>query len=296
MPLAEMLDVELVLDHRLKVGESPVWSESEQAIYLIDIHGAELHRVHPESGRHDKWSLPERVGSIALCKNGGLLVALRKGLFHINPETMSFTPLAAVDEPLENRLNDGRCDRQGRFWVGSMAEPPRAGVSAGSLYRYHGGARMEMMVGGLVVSNGLAFSPDGRRLYHSDSHASVSCIWRWDLDPDTGQIFNRTLFADTSATPSRPDGACVDAEGCYWVAGNGGGEILRYSPSGVLDRRLRVPVSKPSMMAFGGKNLDVMFVTSVSAFVAEPQAEPLAGKLFALRPGVTGLPEPAFAG
>jgi sugar lactone lactonase YvrE len=153
------------------------------------------------------------------------------------------------------------------------------------------------MVSGLVIGNGLAFGPDGRTLYHSDSHASVQTIWAWDLDPADGTIGNRRIFATTRDVAGRPDGAAVDADGCYWVAANDGWQLIRYTPAGRIDRTIRLPVRRPTMLAFGGRDLDVIFVTSMLPPPRDPPAEqPHAGGLLALSVGIKGLPEPKFAG
>ena len=141
------------------------------------------------------------------------------------------------------------------------------------------------------MPNGLAFSPDGKTLYLSDSHPDVQKIWAFDYDTDTGTPHNRRLFVDMSEHPGRPDGAAVDAEGCYWICGNDAGLIHRFTPQGKLDRSLTVPVKKPAMCAFGGADLDTLFVTSIRP-AGDLADQPLAGGVFALRPGVKGLPEP----
>jgi sugar lactone lactonase YvrE len=145
------------------------------------------------------------------------------------------------------------------------------------------------------VSNGLAFSPDGRTLYHSDSYAAVRTIWAWDLHPDDGSISNRRVFVDTRGMPGRPDGGAVDADGCYWMAANDGWELVRFTPKGRIDRRIKLPIAKPSMPAFGGAKLDIIYVTSIRPSSGLEQ-QPQAGSLFAVAAGVTGLPEPRYKG
>jgi sugar lactone lactonase YvrE len=152
------------------------------------------------------------------------------------------------------------------------------------------------MAGGLHVANGLAFSPDGRTLYHSDSFAAVRTIWAWDFDADRGTIANRRVFVDTHGMPGRPDGGAVDADGCYWTAANDGWELVRFTPAGKVDRRIALPVAKPSMLAFGGERLDVIYVTSIRPRNTDLSDQPQAGSLFAVEAGIQGLPEPLFAG
>jgi sugar lactone lactonase YvrE len=176
-----------------------------------------------------------------------------------------------------------------------MAQPPNK--PSGQLYRVDGDLRIHPLVAGMMVGNGLAFSPDGRTLYHSDSHRSVQTIWAWDLDPDDGTIGNRRVFATTHDRAGRPAGAAVDADGCYWTAANDGWQLIRYTPQGKVDRTVRLPVRRPTKLAFGGRGLDIIFVTSMQPGPDDPPAEqPLAGGLFALAVGVQGLPEPRFAG
>ena len=163
------------------------------------------------------------------------------------------------------------------------------------MYRYSAGQDepLKAQLDGFIVPNGLAFSPDGQTLYLSDSHPDVQKIWAYDYDTDTGTPHNRRLFVDMGEHPGRPDGAAVDADGCYWICGNDAGLIHRFTPEGKLDRSLTVPVKKPAMCAFGGADLGTLFVTSIRP-AGDISDQPLAGGVFALRPGVKGLPEPMF--
>jgi sugar lactone lactonase YvrE len=288
--------VDCVLDIKADLGECPVWSGEEQALYWVDIPNGRLNRFTPASGANDVWTFSEPIGSFALCTDGGVLVALKSGVWRYDLKTRQSTRLARPEPHLpDNRLNDGRCDAQGRFWVGSMEEPVNPDRRQGTLYRFDADRRMTPMVHDLFVSNGLAFSPDGRTLYHSDSYAAVRTIWAWDLDPDDGAIRNRRIFVDTHGMPGRPDGGAVDADGCYWTAANDGWELVRFTPKGQIDRRIKLPVAKPSMLAFGGPRLDIIYVTSIRPASGLDQP-PQAGSLFAVAAGVTGLPEPRFKG
>ncbi len=243
------------------------------------------------------WNLPEPIGSFALWDDHAVLVALKSGIHRFDLDNGTLSPLAQPEPDLpQNRLNDGRCDRAGRFWVGSMAEPPDPARPSGTLYRFDTERSCAPMVRGLIVSNGLAFSADGRTLFNSDSHAAVRTIWAWDLDPDSGDISNRRVFCDTHGMPGRPDGAAVDADGCYWMAANDGWELVRFTPSGKVDRRIALPVANPSMLAFGGPRLETIFVTSIRPEGIDLSDQPMAGSLFAIEAGVPGLPEPPYAG
>lgn len=287
-------EVDCVLDIRAELGECPVWCGEEKALYWIDIYAGRLNRFEPTTGVNRIWTLPEAIGSFALTDDGSVLVALKSGLKRYDLRYGELTPLVQPEAHLpQNRLNDGRCDAQGRFWVGSMEDPVDPNGAKGSLYRFDGDRACTRMTGGLFVANGLAFSPDGRTLYHSDSFKAVRTIWAWDFDPDDGQISNRRVFVDTRDMPGRPDGGAVDADGCYWMAGNDGWEIVRFTPQGKIDRRIALPVAKPSMLAFGGDRLDIIYVTSIRP-TAGLENQPQAGSLFAVQAGITGLPEPRF--
>jgi sugar lactone lactonase YvrE len=195
-------------------------------------------------------------------------------------------------------FNDGRVGPGGQFFACTMGAPIRLGDHGQALYRFDPDGAVTMLVDGIGTSNGLAFSPDGATLYHSDSLPDVQAIWAWDHDPATGAIANRRVFATTHHEPGRPDGATVDAEGHYWSAHVDGWSLLRYAPDGSIVARLAMPVQKPSMPAFAGDGLDLLYVTSIGQGGTSPMArgQPTKGGLFALRPGVRGLPEPLFAG
>ena len=284
------------------VGESPVWRADEEALYWVDIPARRVNRLHPASGKRDSWVAPEMVACIAFDRAGDLVAGLQTGIFGLRLEESGHITTTALAQPTlpakAMRFNDGRCDRQGRFWAGTMHTDMPAGHAMGALYRYDPACGLAgPMESGLKVQNGLAWSPDGRRMYLSDSHPGVRCIWMYDFDADDGVPRNRRVFVDMTHHAGRPDGAAVDADGCYWICANDAGEVVRYTPEGRLDRSLRVPVRKPTMCAFGGDGYETLFVTSIRPQRPEDLAgQPYAGSVFALRPGVRGLPEPAFGG
>lgn len=290
-----MAAVDVLGDTRCLVGESPLWSVAEQALWWVDIEGRRLHR-HDAHGRQAQWAVAERIGCIALAAGGGLVAAMESGIFALGPGAdgrLEARRLAAVDFPHpQMRFNDGRTDRRGRLWVSSMAFGAAAGQVSGALYRFdaaHG--LVHTGIDGLLTGNGLGFSPDGRVMYLSDSHASVQQVWAFDLGDD-GVPRHRRPFIDMRAHPGRPDGAAVDADGGYWICGNDAGQVHRFTPDGQLDRSLPVPVAKPSMCAFGGPRLDRLYVTSIQPPSPVPGYDPqLAGATFVLDPGCTGLPE-----
>jgi len=282
--------VDCVVDARCVLGESPVWSADEGALYWADIEGCALHRWRPDDGAHRIWALPGKLGSLGLCKDGGLIVALKQGLhrFDLATEALSFITHPEAVQP-GNRYNDGKVSPEGRYWVGTIDEDPQRRPFA-SLYRIDADGRSTQMVEGLRVSNGLAWSPDGRTLYHCDSR--VPQIWRHAYDPVDGTIGPREVFADIDATWGRPDGAAVDVEGCYWSAGITGGRLNRFAPDGRLVGHVELPVTHPTMPCFGGPGLRTLYVTSLRhGFTAEQLARtPQAGSVFALDVGVAGVP------
>ncbi|WP_313202720.1 glucurono-1,5-lactonase [Pseudomonas sp.] len=288
---------ELIVDARNGTGESPVWHPSEQALYWVDIPARQLHRW--QDGAHQLWQGDEMLACIARTEKGWV-AGMESGIFQLQAKadgSLDSRRVAAVEHPQHGmRFNDGRCDRQGRFWAGSMLMDMQQGAHVGALYRLDGEGRLHQQHKDMIVPNGLAFSPDGTRMYLSDSHPNVQKIWTFDYDTDSGTPHNQRLFVDMRAFPGRPDGAAIDADGCYWICGNDAGQIHRFTPDGRLDRSLSVPVKKPAMCAFGGANLDTLFVTSIRPAGSDLSDQPLAGGVFALRPGVQGLEEPAWRG
>ena len=299
MSTVETPAFEVLAPVRNRVGESPLWSVAEQALWWVDIEGRLLLRHDLANGTTTQWPTAQRIGCVVLHAQGGVLAAMETGLFHLQPGehgqlTARSVAVAHHARP-DMRFNDGRCDRQGRFWVSSMVLDMSLAAPLGALYRFDGKGLSAPLVNELIVGNGLAFSPRGDRLYLSDSHPSVQRIWHCDLHDD-GSLSNRREFVDMNQHPGRPDGAAVDADGCYWICGNDAGRLLRFTPEGRLDRTLALPISKPSMCAFGGAALDQLFITSITP--ANPAAgfdDSLDGAVLVLRPGVRGLPEAVCA-
>jgi len=281
-----------------EVGESPVWREQEQALYWVDIPARTITRLDVGTDKKTDWHLPEKVACITFDRHGTVLAGCETGLFAVSlssaPEA-SVRKLAAPDFPLPGmRFNDGRCDRQGRFWAGTMVQDMAAVNPAGSLYRYDAdGTLSAPIVDGLIVQNGLAWSPQGTTMYLSDSHPARRLVWAFDYDTDTGEPRNRRVFADLNQFSGRPDGAAVDADGCYWTCANDAGLLLRFTPDGRLDRSIALPVAKPSMCTFGGRELDTLFVTSIRPSNGANEHD---GHLLAVRPGARGAPECGYAG
>ncbi|MEE1920965.1 SMP-30/gluconolactonase/LRE family protein [Pseudomonas sp. 148P] len=290
------MNCELIVDARNATGESPVWHAGEQALYWADIPARQLHRWRAADGAHQVWQGDEMLACIAR-SGDGWVAGMESGIFQVTAtadgrlDSRLLSPVTHARDGM--RFNDGRCDRQGRFWAGTMVMDMQQGVPAGALYRHDGEGRLHRQLDGMLVPNGLAFSPDGRLMYLSDSHPSVQTVWVFDYDTDTGTPRNQRVFVDMHDHPGRPDGAAIDQDGCYWICGNDAGLIHRFTPDGRLDRSLEVPVKKPAMCAFGGANLDTLFVTSIRPGGVDLSDQPLAGGVFALDPGTKGLEEPA---
>ncbi|SDP35685.1 Sugar lactone lactonase YvrE [Rhodoferax sp. OV413] len=295
-----MSTAKAIASSRDRVGECPVWSVAENALYWVDIEGKQIRRWSPASDAVQSWTLPERVGCIALTPAVGRIVAaMETGVYVVQlgeAPAVQLDCLAAVTHPAPGmRFNDGRCDAQGRFWISTMVMDMGLASPLGCLYCLDEIGLSPARLDGLITPNGLAFSPDGATAYVSDSHPSVQKIWAFDFDAVSGELAHRRLFVDMQPLPGRPDGAAVDAEGCYWICANDAGLVHRFDPQGQLLASLEVPVAKPSMCAFGGANLDVLYVASIQPGTVDPAAPGLNGAVFALQPGVRGLPEPVFS-
>ena len=279
------------------LGESPFWHPDEAALYWCDIPGRKLNRWVPASASHREWALDAEPGCCAPLPGGDLLLAMRDGLFRFSPESGERRLLAEPPyDPATERFNDGKADPQGRLWVGTIYEP-RTSKSA-ALYRFAAG-RLERMAGELIVSNGLAFSPDGGTMYWSDTAAHR--IDALDFDAALGDLSRRRTWVqfplkqdgqDLATYGGRPDGAAVDVEGAYWVAMFEGQRLLRLASDGRVLREVVLPVRCPTMPCFGGADLCTLFITTAryNRPAAELAAQPLAGCVLSLRVDVPGLP------
>ncbi|SSW67458.1 SMP-30/gluconolactonase/LRE family protein [Achromobacter agilis] len=291
-------DIQCVVQSADILGEVPLWCDRSRRLWWIDVRRPALQSYDPATGRHTAQRLPETllVGAIALREAGGFVLATNRGLYVYDPAGGQAPELIVnpeADKP-ENRLNDGKCDRRGRFWVGSMQDQKRE--PKGTLYRLDADRQCHAMLDGFVLPNALSWSPDDRSMYFADTHNQV--IWAFDFDIDDGAISNRRVFKDWTQQPGRPDGAAVDTDGCVWNCMVATGQLVRLTPDGRVDRVIQLPVTNPTCPAFGGDGLDTLYITSHSQRLAPGQlaAEPYAGGLFALDVGAQGLPEPRYRG
>lgn len=298
-PRRQRVAVDAVLPVRARLGECPLWCHRTSRLYWIDIDGRVVHRTDPATGRDEIRRLDVRPGSLALMPEvDRLLVAAEHGLYELEWSTGRLVRLRQLeDDDAPTRMNDGRCDPAGRFWVGSMDDPAGTGAGAGQLHCVDVDRTAGVVEDGIAVSNALAFDPGRSVMYWADTPTGL--IWSFDYDSETGVRTGRRVFLDFAGNlPGGPDGACIDAEGCLWVACVHGWGVARLTPAGEIDRFVELPVEKPSMPAFGAARLDTLFLTSISSGGSRPAApgQPLAGALLAIDVGQSGLTEPVFGG
>lgn len=297
LPSVPVTQAELVHQHDSILGESPLWEEREQVLYWVDIDRGKIHRFDPATRENTTHTLPTKVTSIARRAKGGLIASLKKNFAFFDPVTGQVEMLDVVeDDQPENRFNDGKVDRQGRFWAGTMNEVHIGKPDAG-LYRFEGPGRVEKMVSEVTISNGTGWSPCGRIMYYTDTLRHT--VFAYDFEEKTGSISNRREFysVDPSAE-GLPDGLTVDAEGFVWSALVNYGRMLRFDPAGKLERMVTFPPTRGTCCTFGGANYDELYITTARECLTPEQiaAQPLAGSVFRCEPGVKGLPETPFAG
>ena len=285
--------VQCVADVHAVLGEGPVWVGDEAALYWVDIKGRKIYRLDDRGGL-DQWETPFRVGSLAPRAGGGFIAGTDHGIATIDLASGRFEIAHHPEAHLpDNRFNDGKVDRHGRFWAGSMDDTEKD--ATGTLYRIEADFGATRIDEEYKVTNGPAFSPSGELMYHNDSARQVTYVF--DLDTD-GNASNRRVFATYGADEGYPDGMTVDSEACLWIAFWDGWCVRRYSAAGECISKLELPVSKPTSCAFGGPSLDRLYITSASIGLDEAAlaAQPHAGGLFMATPGVRGVAEIPFAG
>ena len=283
--------LECVWDVAAELGEGPVWSARDQGLWFVDIKGCEIHRFDPDGGETRTWPAPSNPGFIAPTAGGRWMVGLKTGLHRFDPSDGAFELFAPVEpDAPENRLNDGCVDRSGRLWFGSMHDPETS--PTGALYRLGADGVPGVQDTGYVITNGPAFSPDGRTLYHTDTLDRV--IYAFDLE-SSGALGARRVFAEIET--GYPDGPAVDAEGCVWTGLFGGWGLNRYAPDGSLIEHVAFPVANVTKLAFGGDDLRTVYATTAwkGLSAAERRDQPLAGGLFRFRAATPGLPQVELA-
>jgi sugar lactone lactonase YvrE len=291
------MEIVNIAPERASLGESPVWSADEGALYWVDINGCRLHRADYPSLNVQSWDTPSPAGMIALRSQGGLMVAMVDGLYAFDPETEDWQLLVALetDQP-DNRPNDGKCDAAGRLWVGTMNMADHM-QPTGSFYRIDTDLSIEKIAGDIRIPNGLAWSPDDTAMYRTDTRSGV--VWRYAFDAKAGTLGAETeFFGFDGREIGGVDGAAMDSGGGYWAALYGGSRVVRINGDGEIDRDIPLPAKQPTMPCFGGPEMKTLFVTSAAqnldeAFLA---AEPDNGGLLMVETDVTGHPVHSFGG
>lgn len=281
--------IERRIDLDLAIGESPVWDAGRRLLWFVDILAPRIFAFDPETNRLATYPMPSAVGSIGLAAGGRLVAALRTGVHLFDPLSRTLEFLVHPEPDMEiNRLNDGKVGPDGCFWVGSMHDSvPRA--PTGSLYRVTPAGECTRMAGGLKVSNGLAWSPDGRTMYHADSRGAY--VQAYDFDPDSGSLSGGRRFATFTEDEGLPDGAATDADGHYWVAGVTAGRITKFAPDGRIANIFSLPTPAPTMPCFGGGDLKTLFITSLRT---DRPGRYQMGTLLSVKTDVAGIPTGVF--
>ena len=290
-----MFEPYVAVKHSCILGESPIWSEVEQALYWVDIRNPMIYRWTAASRELKSWRVQTEIGSIGFASEGRLIAGTRMGFAYINLADGEFREL--IDPEGSGRmntirLNDGKVDRKGRFWCGSMEDPGASEIA--TLYRLDPDHSVHRMEGPVQISNAICWSPDNTLMFFADSRKQV--VWAYDFDIDQGTIENRRVFIEVPREEGVPDGATVDADGFLWVAHMRGGRVKRYDPDGKVEREILFPASLTSCPAFGGADLSTLYVTTASSLFEQSDfaREPDAGSVFAVETDVKGLAEPVF--
>jgi sugar lactone lactonase YvrE len=279
----------LCVAHRKDLlGEGPVWDARNKCLYWVDIKRSLLEWLRPGSNEFGEFQLGCRASALALRQGGGLLLCTDKGFAVFEPATQQLE-LVVHPEPdrTSNRPNDGHTDSMGRFWLGTMDDSGK--TRTGAIYRLDTDWKVTKLLDGFGIPNTVAFSPDGNTLYLADSMDRT--LFAYEVQPSSGMLGARRVFAHMEESAGTPDGSALDEEGCLWNAQWGAGRIVRYRPDGSIDTIVPMPVSQPTSCAFGGENLETLFVTSARTGIPEHilDTQPLAGSVFSFSPGVRGL-------
>jgi sugar lactone lactonase YvrE len=291
MPLV----ADLLFDARTVLGEGPIYCTDDHALVWIDIPAQRVHRLGLSTGRKEEMDVGQSVGAVALRAGGGFVFALRDGFALADSFGGPLSLVAEVEKDLpHHRMNDGKCDRAGRFFAGSMADDETPG--AGSFYRLDGQGRATAMFGGVTISNGLCWNADETAMFYIDSHLARVDVF--DYNAGEGALSNRRVLFEVPQAHGTPDGMTIDDEGCLWIAHWGGGAVRRYTPSGKVDRVVEVPASLVTCCSFGGADHSELYITTASIGLTDEQRaqQPLAGAVFAVRTTTSGAPAHPYRG
>ncbi|MEM1075032.1 MAG: SMP-30/gluconolactonase/LRE family protein [Pseudomonadota bacterium] len=306
--MAPEFSVECLLTVSNHLGEGPIWDVDEQCLYWVDSTGRRvgkdaIWRLNPATGEVTSWRLESDIGAMALRNKGGAVLALSDGFYGFDFDSGTVDLITKVnDDPKRARLNDGKCDRRGRFFAGGMDDKEELGICG--LWRLDPDHSLTKVDSGIICSNGPCWSPDNKIFYFADTFKNE--IWAYDYDIGSGSVSNRRVFASTAGDVGFADGSTVDAEGCLWNAQVISGDLIRYAPDGQVDRKISMPVKNITSVMFGGPDLDDIYVTSMARvshpathdnFALEAKPQFAAGALFRIRGlGIRGIAEPRFAG
>jgi len=302
------MKIECVLACGNHLGEGPVWDIEEGCLYWVDgtgrrVGNPSIWRLHPRTGKVENWTLAHDVGALALRRDGGAVLALDDGFyfFDLTSGRLDLIQLVDAGQP-RTRLNDGKCDRRGRFFAGGMDDKEELGICG--LWRLDPDLQVTKVDEGIICTNGPCWSPDDATFYLADTFKGE--YWAYDYDIANGAVSNKRVFASFANDPGVADGSTVDAEGCVWNAQLISGDLVRYSPDGRVERRIGMPVRNITSVMFGGDGLDEIYVTSMARvkhpavhdrFAREVKPQLLAGSLFRITGlGIRGIPEPRFGG
>jgi sugar lactone lactonase YvrE len=290
-----MTDIQCVWEEPAILGEGPLWSACENAVYWVDIVSRKIHRYGVAHDTRHTWTFEAQVTSLAERRQGGLVGTVRAGFAFIDLEAGAFEPIVMPEADMpQNRFNDGKVDQRGRYWAGSMDDGEK--LATGSLYRLDGDLSLHKILENYFIPNGPAFSADGQTLYHTDT--AKRTIFAFDFNGD-GAISNKRAFVELVAEEEGyPDGMTVDSEDCIWLAHFAGSRVTRYSPQGKVLQVIAMPVPNITSCTFAGSDLDTLYITTARHLLNEEDIRkyPLSGSLFSCKPGATGLPTPLFAG
>jgi sugar lactone lactonase YvrE len=285
---------ECVLQTEAVLGEGPVWDQSRRCLWWVDIEQRQLRFFDPATGVDRSWDVGHRIGFAQPTSKGDLVIGTQCGLMRFEPATGVATPILDPEDHLpENRFNDAKCDPAGRLWAGTMGVSEAAGL--GSVYRIDKSWRIDRMIQGVTVSNGLAWAADGNTMFYIDS--PTRRVDAFDFNPGTGDIANRRTAIEV--VNGFPDGMCIDNAGNLWVALWGGWGVACFDPRTRSQiAKVEVPVEAVTSCCFGGQNLEELFITTASRDldIAGHRQQPLAGSIFVVRPGISGPVPPVFAG